>query len=87
MAEALGRNIGEATTRQRFVPWDRRVSRMTGARPKTIRDIASVAGGLGAGQLIGKAIEDPNEEALRSYLVANPFMYEQLNPYAASMMA
>jgi hypothetical protein len=84
MARALGQNVGAATS---FVPWNERLSPKLGIRPKTLDAAGSIAGGLVGSQLLSGMLQNPQEEALRSYLVANPFMYDQLNPYAASMMA
>lgn len=69
-----------------YVPWENRLSPWLGVSPKALNQVASIGGGLALGQAVKSSLRSPEEEALQAYLLANPFNYNQLNPYAASLM-
>lgn len=71
---------------QKLIPLTTRLSNFTGLRPNQLGTGASLGLGYLGGKLVSDDFKDPNEEALRTYLMANPFAYNQMNPYAASMM-
>jgi len=88
MAEAAKRTPTEPApaAAPEFVPLAQRLGQAIGVQPQTINRLGSVGLGVGGGLMARSALADPHEEALRQYLLANPFMYGQMNPYAASMM-